>query len=69
MHDFDVKLEHITNNRIRSLLVIYQYIKPTKTWKVVSKRCNLCNRGFNKDMEGKFLTHKCKKKNYQKVYQ
>ena len=61
------KLEHILANRVRGYRIIYQYFKVSKQWKIVSKRCNLCNRGFNKDMEGKFATHKCKK-NYKETY-
>jgi len=57
---YQKELEFILNNRVRSLTLIYQYMRSTKSWKIVSKRCSSCNQGFNQNAKGKFETHICK---------
>lgn len=57
---YQKELERICNHKLRSLNLVYQYMRSTKSWKIVSKRCNICNQGFNLNNKGKFESHICK---------
>jgi len=57
---YEQKLEHIFKTRERSLNTIYQWLPVSKKWKIVNRRCNTCNRGFNQNTNDKFTAHICK---------
>jgi len=59
---YQKKLQQILFDKKPKLNYIYQRIKPTKNWKIVSKRCSVCGTGFNQNHNGKFQTHICKTK-------
>jgi len=56
------KLVDVLANRTPKLNYIYQRIKANNTWKIVNKRCSVCDVGFNQNHNGKFHTHICKPK-------
>ncbi len=60
---YKTKIEEILLNHKPSIAIIYQYMHKGKVWKIVSKRCNVCDTGFNKNNNNKFDTHICKKNN------